>query len=65
MTPETNVPTQDESAPAAKPDSTGTNSRPRNTTLAQTGEGIPDDSGSPIQLDEAEARRIEEKIRSL
>ena len=27
-----------------KPDSTGTNSRPRNETIAQTGPGIPDDT---------------------
>lgn len=46
-------------------DSTGPNARPRDTTIAQTGEGIPDDSGRPVQVDEAEARRIEEKIRTL
>ena len=50
---------------ADKPDSTGPNSRPRETTIAQTGEGIPDDSGRPIELDEAEAKRIEDKIQSL
>lgn len=50
---------------AERPDSTGTNSRPRDTTIGQTGEGIPDDSGRPVQVDEAEAKRIEEKIRKL
>ncbi|MBB2963129.1 hypothetical protein [Methylobacterium sp. R2-1] len=48
-----------------RPDSTGPNSRPRDTTIAQTGEGIPDDSGRPVQVDEAEAKRIEEKIREI
>lgn len=65
MTPENDVPLQDERASASKPDSTGTNSRPRDTTIAQTGEGIPDDSASPVQVDEAEARRIEDNIRRL
>ncbi|MDB5646347.1 hypothetical protein [Methylobacterium sp.] len=51
--------------PPEKPDSTGTNSRPRDTTIAQTGEGIPDDSAYPVQVDEEEAKRIEEKIRKL
>lgn len=51
--------------PPEKPDSTGTNSRPRDTTIAQTGEGIPDDGGKPVQVDEAEAKRIEDKIREL
>lgn len=48
-----------------RPDSTGPNARPRDTTIGQTGEGIPDDSVQPVQVDEAEAKRIEEKIRAL
>ncbi|PXW65421.1 hypothetical protein [Methylobacterium sp. B4] len=48
-----------------RPDSTGPNARPRNDTIAQTGEGIPDDSGRPVQVDEEEAQRIEETIRTL
>lgn len=48
-----------------RPDSTGPNARPRDTTIGQTGEGIPDDSGQPVQVDEAAAKRIEEKIRAL
>ena len=51
--------------PSDKPDSTGPNARPRDTTIAQTGEGIPDDSGRPVEVDDREAERIEEKIRSL
>ncbi|MCI9882332.1 MULTISPECIES: hypothetical protein [Methylobacterium] len=56
---ETNAP------PADRPDSTGPNACPRETTIAQTGEGLPDDSGRPIQVNEAEAERIEDKIRNL
>jgi hypothetical protein len=55
----------DRQAREERPDSTGPNARPRDTTIAQTGEGIPDDSGRPVQVDEAEAKRIEEKIRAL
>ncbi|GEP07535.1 hypothetical protein [Methylobacterium oxalidis] len=51
--------------PTPKPDSTGTNARPRDATIAQTGEGIPDDSGRPVYVDEAEAKRIEKKIRDI
>ena len=48
-----------------KPDSTGTNARPRNETISQTGGGIPDDTSRPIDLDDEEAARIEEKIRNM
>ena len=48
-----------------RPDSTGPNARPRDDTIAQTGEGIPDDSGRPVQVDEEEAKRIEQSIRKL
>ncbi|WP_132254731.1 hypothetical protein [Methylobacterium segetis] len=48
-----------------RPDSTGPNSRPRDDTIAQTGEGIPDDSGRPVQVDEEEAKRIEDGIRKM
>ena len=57
--------TDDRATREERPDSTGPNSRPRDTTIGQTGEGIPDDSGQPVQVDEDEARRIEEKIRAL
>ncbi|MHC2103526.1 hypothetical protein [Methylobacterium sp. CM6246] len=50
---------------SGKPDSTGPNARPRKSTIAQTGEGIPDDSGRPVQVDEAEAKRISQNIRKL
>ena len=54
-----------ETPPLREPDSTGTNARPRETTIAQTGEGIPDDSGHAVQVNEAEAKRIEKKIHTL
>lgn len=57
--------TEDRTPREERPDSTGPNARPRDTTIGQTGEGIPDDSGRPVQVDEAEAKRIEEKIRKL
>jgi hypothetical protein len=49
----------------AKPDSTGTNSRPRDETIAQTGPGIPDDSSEPVEVDPATEKAIAEKIRSM
>lgn len=45
--------------------SNGMNSRPRNETIAQTGAGIPNDSSSPVDIDEEEEKRIEKSIRSL
>lgn len=57
--------TDDRAPREERPDSTGPNARPHDTTIGQTGEGIPDDSGQPVQVDEDEARRIEEKIRAL
>jgi hypothetical protein len=49
----------------AKPDSTGTNSRPRDETIAQTGPGIPDDSSEPVEVDPGTEKRLEDKIRSM
>jgi hypothetical protein len=40
----------------------GTNSRPLNDTIAQTGHGLPDDSSTPVEIDETEAQRIEDKL---
>lgn len=55
----------DEKQREDRPDSTGPNARPRDETIGQTGEGIPDDSGKLVQVDEKEAERIEEKIRKI
>jgi hypothetical protein len=48
-----------------KPDSTGTNSRPRDETIAQTGPGIPDDTSSQVEVDPEEEKNIEKSIRSM
>ncbi|MDB5560120.1 MAG: hypothetical protein JWQ36_3054 [Enterovirga sp.] len=43
-------------------DSAGTNARPRHDTIAQTGGGVPDDTGRPVDLDEEGEARIAESI---
>jgi hypothetical protein len=45
------------------PISDGQSYRPRDETIAQTGRGLPNDTGEPVEVDEAEAERIEKKIR--
>jgi hypothetical protein len=42
---------------------TGLNDRPRDETISQTGAGLPDDSSDPVEIDEAEAARIAEKLK--
>jgi hypothetical protein len=46
-------------------DSTGTNSRPRHDTISQTGGGVPDDTGGPVDLDPEEEKRIADSIRNM
>ena len=58
-------PEQGTGAQPEEPDSTGTNSRPRDDAISQTGPGFPDDSSEPVQIDPAEEERIAERIRSL
>ena len=41
----------------------GLNDRPIDTTIAQTGEGIPDDSGAPIDVSDEEVERIADKLK--
>jgi hypothetical protein len=48
-----------------KPDSKGTNARPRDETIAQTGPGIPDDTSSQVEISPEEEKRIEKSIRSM
>ncbi|HEY0034929.1 MAG TPA: hypothetical protein VGB81_16825 [Devosia sp.] len=43
----------------------GLNDRAKNETIAQTGAGLPDDTSRPPELDEEEAKRIEQKIRQM
>jgi hypothetical protein len=48
-----------------RPDSNGTNSRPRDETISQTGPGIPDDTGHVVEISPEEEKRIEQSIREL
>ncbi len=41
---------------------TGNNDRPKNETFAQTGDGIPDDSSAPVDVDDAEVERVRQKL---
>jgi hypothetical protein len=43
----------------------GANDRPIDETIAQTGEGLPDDSSKPIDIDDDEAARIEQNLRGM
>ena len=40
----------------------GLNDRPLNDTIAQTGGGIPDDSGSPVEVEPGEVERVRAKL---
>lgn len=42
--------------------STGANDRPRDETIAETGPGIPDDSGRIVEVPDAEARRLKASV---
>ncbi|MBB4191864.1 hypothetical protein GGE45_001407 [Rhizobium aethiopicum] len=42
--------------------STGTNDRPRNETIAESGPGIPDDSGRMVEVPDVEARRMKASL---
>ncbi|TIU81502.1 MAG: hypothetical protein E5W01_20430, partial [Mesorhizobium sp.] len=42
---------------------TGTNDRPRNETIGQTGEGLPDDSSTSLEVDEAAVARLRNKLQ--
>jgi len=42
--------------------STGPNARPRDATVSQTGEGLPDDSSRPVEVDDAEVERVRQKL---
>jgi hypothetical protein len=51
--------------PADRAVSDGTNARPRNETIGQTGPGIPDDTSRPVEIDPEEEKRLSERIRKL
>lgn len=40
----------------------GANDRPHHAAIGQSAPGLPDDSGRPIEVDEAEASRIVARI---
>jgi hypothetical protein len=42
--------------------SNGPNARPRDASIAQTGEGLPNDSSRPVEVSEEEERRIRQKL---
>ena len=41
---------------------TGTNDRPKNVTIAQSGQGLPDDSGAPIEVGDDELAAVRRKL---
>lgn len=41
---------------------TGTNDRPKHETIAQSGAGLPDDSGSIIEVNDAEVAAVRAKL---
>jgi hypothetical protein len=41
----------------------GANDRPKDETLAQSGEGLPDDSGPIIDVDSNEVAKVREKLQ--
>jgi hypothetical protein len=43
----------------------GLNDRSRNDTIAQSGAGIPDDSGAPISIDDASVERAKKSLDKL
>lgn len=43
--------------------STGPNDKPRNDTIAESGPGVPDDSGRVIELDDEQIKRAKDSLR--
>ncbi|MFP3547212.1 hypothetical protein SB748_27725 [Rhizobium sp. SIMBA_035] len=41
---------------------TGLNDRPKDATISQSGPGLPDDSGEPIETSDEEVERIRSKF---
>lgn len=48
-----------------EPISNGQNARPRDESIAGTAKGLPNDTGKGVEIDEAEAKAMEEKLRKL
>ena len=45
-----------------EPISDGPNARPRDESIAQSAEGLPNDTSKPIEVDALEEQRIREKL---
>jgi hypothetical protein len=45
-----------------KKSTTGANDRPEDASIGQTAEGVPDDSGRPVEIDEDEVAKVREKL---
>jgi hypothetical protein len=45
-----------------KKSTTGANDRPKDASIGQTAEGVPDDSGRPVEVDEDEVAKVREKL---
>jgi hypothetical protein len=43
----------------------GPNDRPRDETIAQSGPGFPDDSGTPIEASDEEVERVRAKLMEM
>jgi len=43
---------------------TGANDRPRDETISQTGEGLPDDTSRPVDVDDATVERVRRQFQS-
>ncbi|RUV31379.1 MULTISPECIES: hypothetical protein [unclassified Mesorhizobium] len=49
---------------AQKPEiTTGTNDRPRNETIGQSGEGLPDDSSTSLEVDETVVAQLRKQLQ--
>jgi hypothetical protein len=44
--------------------STGPNARPKDETIAPTGQGLPNDSSRPVEIDEREVDEVAKKLNS-
>jgi hypothetical protein len=45
--------------------STGLNDRPKDSTIAQSGPGLPDDSGTPIEVTDQDAEKLRQNLEDL
>jgi hypothetical protein len=43
---------------------TGANDRPRNSSIAQTAPGLPDDTSRPVEISDEEVERVARKLKA-